>query len=175
MFYIYATNSGTVKKQFLFFLFLAASAIAQPKLELTPQGFLPIEITRPNKTNEKLVELSQSWAAQYNKEGYDVYDATENSLSIDGVRENAFFYRNVGEAFYHKITYTLKITFGEKTCTMAFSVKEIYARKILLETTIADYFTPDGKLKEDMDEVKPSLESTANKIIKSYVNFISAN
>lgn len=57
--------------------------------------------------------------------------------------------------------------------TLTFIVKEIYIDNVLLKTTVADFFTSEGKLKEDYKDVKPSLESTANRIIKSYINFIA--
>lgn len=160
---------------YLYFVLFAATAFSQPLTQLNPDGFTAVEFARPNRTNEKLLELSKAWAADYNKDGFDVYDVTENSVSIDGFRKNAFFYRNVGESFYHNITYSINVTFQDKVCTILFSVKDIYAKKTLLTTTVAEYFTTDGKLKEDMDDVKPSLESTANKILKSYISFISSN
>ena len=140
---------------------------------MTPNGFAPIEITRPFKTNEKLIEASKAWADSYNRVENDIYDVTTNSLSIDALKNNAFYYRNVGETFNHRIRYTLQVIFGENTCTLQFIVKEIYAKKSLTTLTVADFFAPDGRLKEDYEEVKPSLELTANNIVRSYINFIS--
>ena len=39
--------------------------------------------------------------------------------------------------------------------------------------TPADFFTPDGMLKDDMDEAKASLEKTANTALASFAKFIS--
>jgi hypothetical protein len=157
----------------LLLCFLACAALAQPKLELTPTGFPAIEIARPDKTNEKLIEASKDWAPSYNRQQHDVYDVTANSLSIDAIRENAFFYRNLGEIYSYRIRYTLKVVFGEKTCRLEFFVRDIYAKKTLTKMTVGDFFTPEGKLKEDYAEVKPSLEKTANNILQSYTDFIS--
>jgi hypothetical protein len=155
------------------FIFSVAVSLAQPKLELTPNGFPPIEIPKPNKTPEKLIEASKGWADYYNKKEHDVYDVTENSFSIDAMKENAFFYRNLGETFQFRIKYTLKVEFLEKALRLSFIVKEIYTKQTLTKTTVSDFFTPDGKLKDDYEEAKPSLERTANDIAKSYADFIS--
>jgi len=158
---------------YFFVFFLSAVALAQPKLEMTAKGFPPIELPLPNKPNEKLIESSKAWAATYNKRGYDVYDVTANSLKIDGIKKNAYIYRNLGETFTYNIKYTLEIYFNsDKTYTLAFSVKQIYLKEAPVQTTIADFFMPDGNLKEDFTDVKPSLEDTANKIATSYSNFI---
>lgn len=157
----------------LFILIATTLSFAQEKPELTPNGFAPIVISRPDKTTEKLIEASKAWADSYIKDEHDVYDVTENSLSIDARRENAFFYRNLGETFKYTIRYTLKVSFEDKTCVLTFAVKDIYANRTLTKTTVADFFAPDGRLKEDYEEVKPSLEITAGKILRSYANFIS--
>lgn len=154
-------------------LLLPYFSFAQIELVMTPQGFTPIEFATPNKPSDKLLQSAKSWASYYNKKGYDVYDVTENSLSIDGFKENAYFYRNLGETYDYHIRYTLKIVFGaDKKSTVAFSVKEIYAKDVLVKTTIADFFTPNGNLKEDFLEVKPSLENTAENIVNSFVVYI---
>lgn len=141
---------------------------------MTPRGFEPIAFTTPNKTNDKLIDAAKNWADYYNKKGYDVYDVTENSLSIDAWKDNAYFYRNLGERYNYNIKYTLKVLFNtDRTCTLTFFVKEVYAKTVLTKTTVADFFTPDGKLKEDFEEVKPSLENTANRIVKSFSEFIA--
>lgn len=161
------------KTLLLLFIFIGGAAFAQAKFELTSKGFEPVEIAKPYKTNEKIIEASKTWADSYNKLTHDVYDVTENSLSIDAMRENAFFYRSLGEIYSYRIKYTLQVTFEEKICKVNFIVKEIYAKKTLTKTSITDYFEPDGKLKEDFAEVKPSIERTANNILNSYSDFIS--
>ena len=164
-----------VPKIILFTILLLTSlpAIAQPKLEMTPQGFAPVDIPRPPRTNEKLIELSRDWAAEHNRREHDVYDVTQNGLKIDGVRQNAFYYRNRGETYHYNIRYTLAINFGETAVSIHFSVKDIFVRQTLSEKTIADFFAPDGRLKSDYLEVKPSLEETVNKIVGSYIEYIS--
>ena len=155
------------------FLLLSCIALAQPKPEMTPSGFAPIEFTTPNRPMEKLIEVAKSWAPYYNKKGFDVYDVTENSLKIDGFRTNAYFYRSLGETYSYNIKYTLAVVFNaNKTYTVTFALKESYAKEALVKTTVADFFTPDGKLKDDFIEVKPSLERTVETIIKSFTNFI---
>ena len=56
--------------------------------------------------------------------------------------------------------------------TLTFSVKAIYAKEVLVKTTISDFFTPSGNLKEDFIEVKPSLENTAENIVNSFVSYM---
>lgn len=146
---------------------------SQSKLEMTPQGFAPVEAQTPNKPLEKLMALSKSWAAYYNKNGYDVFDVTDKSLTIGAVKENAYFYRNFGVQYDYNIKYTLKINFTQnQQYILTFTVNEIYANEVLTQTKISDFYTPNGKLKDDFEEVKPSLESTVNKIIKSYSNYL---
>src|SRR6218665_885437 len=158
----------------LFLFFYSAIALAQPKMEMTPKGFPAVEIPTPNKPNEKLIEAAKSWAATFNKNGYDVYDVIQNSLKIDGLRKNAYFYRSLGETYTYNIKYTLEVVFKtDRSYILTFSMKEAYAKEVLVKTTIADFYTPDGKLKEDFVDVKPSLESTADKIVKSFSEFIA--
>lgn len=148
---------------------------SQPKLKMTPNGFAPVELPTPNFINEKLIEKSKSWAAYYNKNGFDVFNVTENSLTISALNENAYFYRNIGVTYSYNIRYNMTIVFKDNnTYSLTFEVKEIYAKEVLVQTTIADFFTPDGKLKEDYKEVKPSLEKTVNRIVKSYSSYIAS-
>lgn len=146
---------------------------AQIKPELTPAGFSPVEIPRPSMPNEKLIDLAKAWAPFYNKDGYDVYDVTPTSVTIDGIKNNAFYYRNLGEVFQHRIKYTLKAEFSATTCTMTLTVGDIYANSNVTTMTVSDFFTPDGRLKEDYEEVRPSLEKTAQNILRSFAAFIN--
>lgn len=154
--------------------FCIALCSAQAKLELTPEGFSPLEIKTPNQPVEQLLQASKSWADFYNKKGADVFDVTENSLTIEARVENAYHYYNVGVKYNCDIVYSLKIAFAEnKIYSLKFLVKEIYAKNVLLKTTTADFFTPVGKVKDDFRDAKPSLESTVNKIVNSYIKFIA--
>lgn len=156
----------------LFFL-VTVSCFAQPTLEMKPNGFASVTINSPNKPLEKLIESATAWAPYYNKKGYDIYDVSDHSITIDAWKENAYFYRNLGERYDYNITYSLKVVFNaDQTYTLTFKVKDVYAKKNLVKTTVADFFTPEGKLKEDFLDVKPSLENTANKIVKSFGEFI---
>jgi hypothetical protein len=163
-------------KHFLYItlFFCIATASAQPKLNLTPQGFEQIEMRTPNLPLDQLLELSKAWAAYYNKTGYDIFDVTTNSLTIEAKNENAYYYYNVGVKYNCDIKYSLKIVFREdKKYTLKLTVKELYGENVLLKTTISDFFTLDGTLKDDFRDAKPSLENTVNNIIKSYTNFIA--
>ena len=159
-------------KHFYLILLLVTSLAAAQQFELTPRGFEPVEIERPNRPNEKLIERTKAWADFYLKQQYDIYNVTTNSLDIDVYKENGFFYHNLGELFSHRIKYTIKIEFADQTCRLQFSVREIYAKKTLLKMTPQDFFAPDGQIKEDMDEAKSSLEKTANNALTSYIKFI---
>lgn len=142
------------------------------QFELTPAGFDPVELPRPARTNEKLIEMTKAWADYFHKQGHDVYNVTANSLDIDAFKDNGFHYHNLGELFSHRIKYTMRINFGEQVCRVQFTVKEVYAKKTLIKMTPADFFAPDGTLKDDMDEAKMSLEKTANNALNSFAKFI---
>lgn len=162
-----------MKKSLLLFCFFNFGvAIAQEKIELSPNGFPTIEVPLPNIPLENLIEGSKSWAYFYNKRGADVYEVMTNSLKIDALKENAFYYYNIGERFYFTIKYTLAVEFGETTYTLKLIVREIYLKDKIIQSTIPDYFTPDGKIKEGFEDVKPSLENTMNKIINSFTTYI---
>ncbi|MGV3697437.1 hypothetical protein [Flavobacterium sp.] len=156
-------------------LFLCiAVCSAQTRLELTPQGFQSLELKSPDRPLDQLMELSKGWVPTFNKRGYDVSGVTENALTIEARNENAYHYYNVGVRYNCDIVYTLKVVFREdKTYMLNISVKEIYAENVLLKTTTVDFFTADGKLKDDFRDAKPSLENTINKVVKSFVNFIN--
>ncbi len=155
-------------------LFFISIIWSQPIMEMTPQGFEPISFTTPNKTTEKLIEFSRTWANTYNKDGVDISDVTQNSLVIAALKLSAAYYYNIGVQYDYNIRYELKVVFNQdKTYTLTFHPKEFYANEVLTKTTIADFYTSEGKLKDDFRDVKPSLEAMADRIVKSYTNFIS--
>lgn len=163
-------------KRFLQYLliFSAFSTYAQIKVEVTPNGINPNQIqeTIPPMTDERFIELSQMWIAEFSPGESNITEVTANSLTIDAMRDNAFLYRNKGETFLHNIKYQLKISKNGDTYTSSIKILEIYARKVLLESTIADYFLPKGNLKEGFEEVKPSLERSLNIILNSYDRYL---
>jgi len=164
-----------MKRVFLFLLLICLSqSYAQSFTEMTPEGFAAVEFKTPAKTIEKLIELSKSWAPLYNKDGFDVSHVTENSLTISALKLTACYYYNIGVRYDYNVRYSLKIVFQKDgKYTLTFKANEFYANEVLTKTTVADFFTPDGKLKNDFKDVKPTLEITVDRIIKSYVNFIS--
>lgn len=162
----------------IFLLLLSGGAISQIKTELTPGGFPSIKIDKPNKTPEKLIEKAKSWAIYFNRNnsrGYDVYDVTESSLSIQGSKENALYYRNRGEVYHYRIVYTIRVDFSDTFYTLTFAVKDIYDGNNLTQLTVADFFAPDGRLKEDYEEVKPSLEYTSTQIVNSFAAYMATD
>ncbi|HEY0045619.1 MAG TPA: hypothetical protein VGB44_02805 [Flavobacterium sp.] len=159
---------------YIIFLLLTTATIAQTRIELTTRGFSTIEVPRPEGTIDELIEASRAWANEYRHEQPSVHDITSNSLKITAIRNNAFFYRNVGETFRNGVGYTLSVTFTATTCRISFSVNDIYERNALKEMEITDYFTSDGRPKEDFEDVKPSLEETVNNLVNSYLSYISS-
>ena len=157
-------------------LLIGAMAAAQPKLmQLQPYGFEPIEVAIPATPNEKLVEVTNSWAQEYNRreDGADITEVTANSITISAFKKNGFFYRNRGEAFEHRIRYTMKFTFYENGYNLVFTVNDIYVdNNVLLEYKLPDYFNSEGKLKEGYENIKPSLENTVNAIVQSHYDFL---
>lgn len=155
--------------------FIAVTAFAQPpKVELSPSGFPRVDVSIPDTKNEKLIELSKSWALEtYKRGGYDVTDVTENSMVISAIEKRAFFYRNKGEGYDHDINFEMRLSFYGNRYSVQLFVKQIFADGVKIEYTIPDYFTSEGKLKEGYNDVKPSLENTANRILKSHYNFIT--
>ena len=164
------------KTLIILFLFSATLLKAQPpKVSLQPYGFDPIEVTIPSTKNKKLVALSSDWAYEYNrrKDGSDVTNVTDNSLTISAYKRNAFFYRSRGETYYQKIRYTINITFYTDRYELQFKVNEIYADdEVRLDYALPDYFDSEGNLKDGYDGLKNSIEETVNDIIMSHYNFI---
>lgn len=156
----------------IFLSFYCCFAFSQEKIELTQNGFPTVTIAKPNIPLENLIEASRSWALAYNKNGADVYEVTSNSLKIDALREGAFAYYSLGERFTFDVKYTLAVEFGDANYTLKLIVKEIYTDDKLIKSTLADYFTPEGKLKEGFEEVKPSIEITVNKLISSFATYM---
>ena len=56
---------------------------------------------------------------------------------------------------------------------LTFKVDEILKDNVLTKTTTTDFFTTEGTVKQEYEESKSSLESTVNKIVNSYVDFIA--
>lgn len=159
----------------LLFVFTVLIAQAQVKVELTPKGFEPNPIvgSLPQMTDEKFIEATQLWAQEFSQGEADISEVTANSMTIDAFRDNAFFYRNLGETFYHKIKYRIKIFKEGNRYSLAFSVTEIYTKKTLLKSSITDYLTADGKPKDGFQDVKPSIEKTVGIILDSYARYMS--
>lgn len=159
-----------------FICVLSITIYAQPpKMELSANGFKQINVTIPETTNEKLLSLTKNWAINYNrnKEGADITNVSSNTMTITAYKQNAFYYSNKGETFYHKIKYEMTFEFNRDNYNVAFTVTEIYLNDdSLLEYKIPDYFTSEGKLKDGYNTLKESLEETVNDIVKSHYNFI---
>jgi hypothetical protein len=158
-------------KKLLFLLMIGPALFAQD-LTLSATGFEPVSFPRPALTDDKIVEAVKGWADSYNKREHDVFNVTQHSLEVDAMKDNAFYYHNLGELYSYNIKYNLKISFDDKRVWVAFGVKEIYTKRTLLKTAVADFFGPDGNLKEDFSEVKPSLEKTAGKIVRSLAKYL---
>ncbi|RZK10556.1 MAG: hypothetical protein EOO46_10300 [Flavobacterium sp.] len=156
----------------LFCCFYSCFAFSQEKIELSQNGFPTVTVAKPNIPLENLIEASKSWASSYNKNGADVYEVTINSLKIDALRKGAFQYYSLGERYTFDVKYTLAVEFGDENYTLKLVVKEIYTDDKLIKSTIADYFTPEGKIKEGFEEIKPSLELTVNKLMSSFVSYM---
>lgn len=153
------------------FLFCSI-AFSQEIIELTPNGFPNVVIAKPNIPLENLIESARSWALSYNKNGADVYELTTNSLKIDALRKGAFHYYSLGERYTFDVKYTLAVEFGDRNYTLKFIAKEIYTDDKPIKSTLADYFTPEGKIKEGFEEIKPSIEITVNKLIRSFATYM---
>jgi len=158
----------------LLLIFSTFTGFAQIQVEVKPNGISPNPITRtiPAMTDERFIELSQNWASEFSRGEAIITEVTPNSMTIDAFRDNAFLYRNKGETFLHKIKYQLKVSKQRNSYTASLSVTEIYANKVLLKSTIADYFLPNGNQKEGFEEVKPTLEKSLNIILNSYDKYL---
>lgn len=159
-----------------FICFCCIAMHAQPpEMELNANGFSPISITIPETTNEKLLSLTKNWTLNYNrnKDGADITNVSSNTMTITAYKQNAFYYSNKGETFYHRIKYEMALKFNTNNYSVAFTVTEIYLNNdSLLEYKIPDYFNSDGELKDDYNTLKESMEETVNDIVKSHYNFI---
>ena len=164
-----------MKNLYLFiFLFTAILSQAQSKSELLPNGtFPPVQENIKPMTSEKFIDGTNLWIGEFARGEYDITEVTENSLTIDAFRDNAFIYTNRGESFPHKVKYQLKISKNGNTYSANFRVTEIHTKKVILESSMADYFTSEGKLKEGFEEVKPTMDRTVNIILGSFYRYIS--
>lgn len=158
----------------LLLIFSTFASLAQIKVEVTQNGVDPNQFQEslPAMSDERFIELSQIWASEFSRGEFDISEVSSNSLTIDAFRDNAFLYRNKGETFMHNIKYQLKVSKTGNSYTASFKILEIYAKKVLLKSTISDYFLPNGNLKEGFEEVKPSLERSVNMILNSYDRYL---
>ncbi|MEZ0007521.1 hypothetical protein ABH942_002903 [Flavobacterium sp. 28YEA47A] len=159
----------------ILFIFTSIIVGAQARMELTPKGFdpNPIRSNLPFMTNEKFLDGTKLWIQEFSRGEADVSEITENSLTIDAFRDNAFFYRNLGDTYYQKVKYRMKISKEGNEYVLSFQVTEIYAKNTLMKSGITDYFTPDGKMKDGFQEVKSSIEKTVGIILDSYNKYIT--
>ena len=153
-----------------------AFALAQPPaMELVQRGFEPVTVPFPATPAEKLIDLTRNWAFEFNRRegGFDVTNVTPNTITITANKENAFFYRERGQAFDHEIRYEMQLSFNSGSYTLNFVVTEIYHNNKRIDYTIPDYFTREGRLKEGYEELERSLEASVNNIVKSHYNYLN--
>ena len=162
---------------FAFFILTGTMLAQPPRMELKPTGFDPITVSIAATPNDKLIELTKSWAMEFNRrerDKVDITNVTANSMTVSAYRKNAFSYSNRGETFYQKIHYNMDIVFSGDSYTLTFTVTDIFADdNKRLTYLLPDYFLPDGRAKEDYDDVKPTLEKSVNAIVRSHYNFIT--
>lgn len=124
-------------KFFFSILFIFASIItnAQARMELTPKGFdpNPIRGNLPFMTNEKFIDGTKLWIGEFSRGEADISEVTENSLTIDAFRDNAFYYSSLGDTFYQKVKYRIKLSKEGNEYVLSFQITEIYAKKNTLE------------------------------------------
>jgi len=163
----------------LCFLAFSISYAQPPVMKLSQGGYEPVEVSIPATGNDKLIELTKSWALERERRDpdrgkrSDITEVTDNSITVSGYRRNAFFYRNLGETFEHRIDYSIKLIFKENSYTLAFTVTQIYTDSdVAVKSGLADYFTPDGTLKEGYTALDTSLNKTVNEMVQSHYNFI---
>ena len=159
------------------FLLVGFTAIAQPaRLEMVAGAFAPVTARIADTPSDKFLDMTRNWAEEFNRRqgsSYDISGVTENSVTVSAYKKNAFFYRNKGEPFDFRIRYDMKIDFTRTEYTVTFTVKEIYGKNDeVIQSTIGDYYTSDGSLKEGFADVEKSLEATVNNIVTSHYNFI---
>ncbi|RZJ24204.1 MAG: hypothetical protein EOO48_14740 [Flavobacterium sp.] len=151
----------------LFLILFSTFIYAQPPLVLDQNGFAPVHFDVPDVQLKTLMDNTKAWSYSVNKKGADFSEETDHSINVTALEENAFFIRNRGEEYAFRIKYAMSINFEKGQCTVFFTVKEIYDGEQLTKSTLSDYFTSDGKLKEDYRDAKPSLEKTANDLLKT--------
>lgn len=158
-----------------FFLLFFSTVFAQTQVELTPSGFSPNPVSEkiPAMTNERFMDLTRLWIEEFTRGTGTVSELTANSLTLDAYRDNAFYFTNLGETYYFKVRYQMKIAKNGNTYTASLQVTQIQNTRSVLESTLADYFLPDGTLKEGFEQVKPSMEKTANIILGSFYRYIA--
>lgn len=156
-------------------LFTSIITNSQVRLELTPKGFEPNPLRGklPAMTNEKFIEGTQLWIQEFSRGEADISEVTENSLTIDAFRDNAFFYRSLGDTFFQKVKYRIKVVKEGNEYVLSFQITEIYSKKTLLKSGITDYLTSDGKTKDGFQDVKPSIEKTVGIILDSYFRYMN--
>lgn len=165
-------------KRLMLLLCLVCSLLAfaqPPSLTLGPQGFEPVTVSIPPAEAKKLMAVTKAWATEHQRssERVELSNVSGNSLTITVYKQNAFFYRDRGETFYHNIKLLMNVEFRDTSYNFDVSVPEIYSEEgRLLKYRIPDYFTDDGTLKEGYDGLKESLEVTVNKIAANYYNFL---
>lgn len=163
----------------LCFLAFGVASAQPPAMKLGQGGYEPIEVTIPATSADKFIELTKSWALERERrspdrgKGSDITGVTGSTITVSGYKRNAFFYRNLGETFEHRIDYAMKITFSENSYNLTFNVTQIYTDSdVPVKSGITDYFTSDGKLKDGYTDLDTSLNTTVNEMVQSHYNFI---
>jgi hypothetical protein len=146
-----------------------------PKMKLGPGGFEAITVTIPATIPEKLVSVTKTWATERERrsmdqdKGYDFTNVSDNTITVSGFKKNAFYYSDRGEQFEHRIRYTMEFVFYDNRYTLKFNVVEIYTdNDVPVQSTLSDYFTGDGTLKEGYRDLNTTLETTVNNMVQSH-------
>jgi hypothetical protein len=146
-----------------------------PAAEVSRNGIAPITTSIPTLLPERFISITKSWAQAFTrpKGGYDASNVSSNTITISAFEKNGFSYQNTGERIDNKIRYSLVITFTPNSYTVQFVVDDIYGdNNIALTYKLADYYKPDGSLKDGYEGLETSLEATINDIVQSHYSYI---
>ena len=165
-----------MRKIIFFILFITATCFSQelPKLELTPEGVLPIIVKIENKSANQLYKDALNWVQEtYNNPESVLKANIENEkIRINGFGKNVWYY----DKFSMNMDYTIEISFKDGKYRFEFFVGQFYVnggQKTLYDYTI--FFKDDlnKKAKKVTEQAVPDIEKYMNLLSQLFYNYAS--
>ena len=158
------------------FLFTSLFCFSQdiPKFELTKAGVQPIVVNIDSSNAAAIYKKTLNWVQETYKNPKEVLktDIENETIRIDGLKNNACYYKSLGIKMVYDMEYSFQIDFKDNKVRLTFTPGQFWTdhKKVLYDYT--SFFKNDGELRGMYKDAKTSLEQSMNDLVSSLYNYI---